>query len=111
LGTTARQRPNDERFRATVTPPRPCAGWRSSATVSLSPAKLAFLQYARAQGTNSFGVSGTPGRKFSLERSSGLTTWTNLATLELVDNSGEVVFQEDRTNAPPAEFYRATLLP
>jgi len=81
------------------------------AILRAQPAPLAFLQYSRAQGTNFFAISGTPGRKFSLERSANLTTWTNLATLELLDNSGEVVFQEERTNAPPAESYRATLLP
>jgi hypothetical protein len=81
------------------------------AILRAQPGPLAFLQYAHAAGTNSFAISGTPGRKFTLERSSDLATWTNLATLELVDNSGEVVFEEERTNAPPTEFYRAALLP
>ena len=71
------------------------------------PAPLNILGYARTQGTNLFRISGVPGSQLTLQRTEDLLSWTNLAQLQLLDNTGVGIVQDARTNPPPRETYRA----
>jgi hypothetical protein len=71
---------------------------------------FAFLDYRRSQPTNTFQLSGLPGRLFRVDASPQLTEWNPWRAGQFLDNSGSVLVQESRTNAP-REFYRARRAP
>ncbi|HZR19465.1 MAG TPA: hypothetical protein VFE51_19415 [Verrucomicrobiae bacterium] len=83
---------------------------RSQVVPDLTP--IQFISYAQADGDNIFGVAGKPDQQFSLDSSIDLTNWTTGPTLDLIYGSGTLLFFiPAATNEPPAEFFRATLVP
>jgi len=75
------------------------------------PGPFTFQDYRRSQTTNTFRVSGLPGRRFSIDTSTELTDWSGLIDGQLLDNSGSVLVQESRNYTRPREFYRARRVP
>jgi hypothetical protein len=73
---------------------------------------ISFVSFAQTDGQNIFVVAGHPDQQFSLDSSIDLTNWTTGATLDLVYGSGTLLFIVPAgTNPPPAQFFRATLVP
>ena len=71
-----------------------------------------FYYYAQASGQNIFYVSGAPDQQFTLDYSTNLKTWTTGPLLDLIYGSGTLTFLTSLgANPPPAQFYRATLVP
>ena len=71
-----------------------------------------FYFYAQAAGQNIFYVSGAPDQQFTLDSSTNLKSWTTGPLLDLIYGSGTLTFFTGLgTNPPPAQFYRATLVP
>jgi hypothetical protein len=71
-----------------------------------------FYFYAQAAGQNIFYVSGAPDQQFTLDSSTNLKTWTTGPLLDLIYGSGTLTFFTGLgINPPPAQFYRATLVP
>ena len=71
-----------------------------------------FYFYAQASGQNIFYVSGYPDQQFTLDSSTNLKSWTTGPLLDLIYGSGTLTFLTSLgTNPPPAQFYRATLVP
>ena len=92
---------------------------RSPVLPDLTPINI--LSYSRlvTPGTsvaqNLFLLAGKPDQRFTLDYTSSLTRtgWTTGPQLEFYDNGGTLYYLETipLSNAPPAEFYRATLAP
>jgi hypothetical protein len=83
---------------------------RSQVIPDLTPVR--FLQFSRQRGQNFYLLAGTPGQRFTLDRSSSLTDWIPGLLLEFLDSSGTVLLLDNATtNPPPTEFYRATVVP
>jgi hypothetical protein len=74
-------------------------------------APIQIREYSRESGTNWFVFSSRPGRRFALDRSTDLIYWADGSQLELLDNTGLLIYQESSSNAPPHEFYRPTPKP
>jgi hypothetical protein len=71
-----------------------------------------FYYYAQASGQNIFYVSGAPDQQFTLDYSTNLKTWTTGPLLDFIYGSGTLTFLTSLgANPPPAQFYRATLVP
>jgi hypothetical protein len=83
---------------------------RSQVIPALTP--VSFVSYDQSGGQNVFVVSGKPDQQFTLDSSIDLTNWTTGPTLDLIYGSGTLLFITSApTNEPPAEFFRATLVP
>jgi hypothetical protein len=83
-------------------------------------APIEILAFSHTNGTNSpnwqslFLFGGKPDQQFTLDRRSALdtNTWITGPKLEFLDASGTLFYLETvaASNAPPSEFYRATLI-
>lgn len=73
------------------------------------PGSLVFTDYQRVQGTNSFRLSGKPGRLLNLEQATQLNQWAPLQQARFLDNSASLILIEGRTNAPSREAYRGRI--
>lgn len=83
---------------------------RSQLTPLTNPVEI--VQYSRGVNQSSFLFAGQTGQRFTLDRGSAFTNWLAGDLLELLDGSGTLLYIEaNPTNAPAAEFYRATLVP
>lgn len=83
---------------------------RSQWTVLTNPVEI--LDYTRGPGQSSFLFAGATGQRFTLDRTAQFTNWLAGDLLEFLDGSGTLLYIEaNLTNAPPAEYYRATLVP
>ncbi len=83
---------------------------RSQVIPNTTPIK--FISYAQSAGQNVFVVAGHPDQQFSLDSSIDLTNWTTGPTLDLIYGSGTLLFITTAgTNEPPAQYFRATLVP
>lgn len=83
---------------------------RSQVIPDLTPVTL--VSYAQTAGENIFLVAGHPDQQFSLDSSINLTNWTTGPTLDLIYGSGTLLFFTPApTNEPPAQYFRATLVP
>jgi hypothetical protein len=83
---------------------------RSQVIPNLMPIK--FVSYGQSAGQNVFVVAGQPDQQFTLDSSIDLTNWTTGPTLDLIYGSGTLLFITSApTNEPPAQFFRATLVP
>jgi hypothetical protein len=83
---------------------------RSQVIPDLSPVE--FLEFSRETNHNVYLISGKLDQRFQLDSSATLTNWSAGPILEFLDSSGTLLFLQDTgTNAPPHEFYRATLVP
>ncbi len=57
-------------------------------------------------------MAGNPDQQFTLDSSIDLTNWMTGPTLDLIYGSGTLLFITPAgTNAPLAEFFRATVVP
>lgn len=75
-------------------------------------APVQFLAFDRSDFGNLYLLSGSTGQRFTLDRASELSSWTRGPVYEFLDSTGTLLLIEDTgTNAPPREFYRATLVP
>ena len=108
------------RMRRCCTPPLTChAGpvvclqgsiLRSQVIPNLTPPTI--VTYSQSSGENTFLVAGVPDQQFTLDSSSDLSNWTTGPLLDLIYGSGTLVFIiPEATNAPAAQYYRATLVP
>jgi hypothetical protein len=83
---------------------------RSQVIPNLEPVRI--LNYSRRDQQNLYLFVGQPDQRFTLDQSINLDHWITGPTLEFLDNSGTLLFlQNVMSNAPPAQFYRATLAP
>lgn len=83
---------------------------RSQVIPNLTP--VSFVSYDQLAGQNVFVVAGHPDQQFTLDSSNDLTNWLTGPTLDLIYGSGTLLFiTQAPTNEPPAQFYRATLVP
>ena len=83
---------------------------RSQVVPALTP--IRFVSYDQSVGQNVFVVFGKPDQQFTLDSSNDLTNWTTGPTLDLIYGSGTLLFVTPvPTNEPPAQFFRATLVP
>jgi hypothetical protein len=82
---------------------------RSQVVPNLTPVR--FLSFGQSDGLNVFLVAGLPDQSFTLDSSNDLVHWTTGPRLDLIYGSGTLVFLvAQASNAPPAQYYRATLL-
>jgi hypothetical protein len=83
---------------------------RSQVIPDLTPVRL--LNFSRHDNQNLYLFAGRPDQRFTLDRSLTLTNWTPGPKLEFLDSTGTLLLLENAvTNAPPTEFYRATIVP
>jgi hypothetical protein len=76
------------------------------------PTPVRFIEFSRRDNRNSYLLAGQPDQRFTLDRSSSLANWTPGLLLEFLDSSGTLLLLDSiNTNPPPAEFYRATVVP
>ena len=83
---------------------------RSQVIPNLTPVR--FVQFSRRNGQNSYLLAGKPDQRITLDTSASLTNWMPRLLLEFLDSSGTLLLLDSiNTNPPPAEFYRATVIP
>ncbi len=71
-----------------------------------------FLNLQRRDHQNVFLIAGHLDQRFTLDRCSSLTNWVTGIPLEFLDSTGTLLLVEPpNTNAPPSEYFRATLAP
>jgi len=69
-------------------------------------APVQFLAFDRSEFGNLYLLSGSTGQRFTLDRASELSSWTQGPVYEFLDSTGTLLLIEDTgTNAPPREFY------
>lgn len=68
---------------------------------------LCFVDYRHHGGTNSFALSGRPGRSVHLLSSQDLSTWTTNVTATFLDNSGLLYHEQAPTGSPHRETFTA----
>ncbi len=83
---------------------------RSQLTPLTNPVEI--VQYTRGVNQSSFLFAGQTGQRFTLDRGTQFTNWLAGDLLEFLDGSGTLLYIEaNAPSPPPAEFYRATLVP
>jgi hypothetical protein len=70
-----------------------------------------FFRYGRSTDHNVFLLTGKPDQKFSLERSSDLSSWSPFLELEFTDGTGTIQVIGDIAPRLDKEFYRTRLPP
>lgn len=73
--------------------------------------ELVISPYEHAFTTNQFRLTTKPGRRMRLDQASDLVNFSELAVVQSLDNSGEVIHQSVTDPAPAVECYRARILP
>ncbi|MDH7504502.1 MAG: hypothetical protein QHJ82_17565, partial [Verrucomicrobiota bacterium] len=71
------------------------------------PGPLSILDYTRIDGTNTFAISGPPGRSVTIQASENSRDWSNLGTVEILANNGLLLFMDSPTNPPTHQIFRA----
>lgn len=83
---------------------------RSQVIPDLTP--MRFLGFSQRTNVSAYLIAGKPDQRFTLDRSPTLTNWTPGLLLEFLDSTGTLLLLETiDPNAPPSQFYRATLIP